>query len=109
MNIAELLAALEATTLATVIRNSLYWFPMIESVHVVGLTLVFGSIVIIDFRLLGIASTRRPFINVAADVMKITWGAFLVSVVTGLLMFITNPVVYYNNFYFRSKMLLLLL
>jgi hypothetical protein len=109
MNIAELLASLEASNLATTIRDSLYWFPMIESVHVIGLTLVFGTIAIIDFRLLGIASARRPFRIVAADVMKLTWGAFLVTAVTGLLMFTTNPVVYYNNFYFRTKMLLLVL
>jgi hypothetical protein len=109
MNIAELLASLEATNFATTIRNSLYIFPFIEAVHVIGITLVFGTIAIIDCRLLGIASARRPFMNVAADVMKWTWAAFLLSVVTGLMMFTTNPVVYYHNFYFRAKMLLLLL
>ena len=61
MNVAEFLASLEGTGLANRIRDSLYLFPMLESFHVIGLALVFGTIAIIDLRLLGIASTRRPF------------------------------------------------
>jgi len=71
--------------------------------------MVFGTIAIIDLRLLGVASTRRPFSRVASDVLKWTWGAFALTVATGLLMFITNATVYYHNFFFRSKMALLAL
>src|SRR6266446_4172115 len=109
MGITEFLASLEASSVATRIRDSLYLFPLIESSHVIGLTLVFGTIAIIDLRLLGIASTRRPFTRIAADVLKWTWAAFALTVTTGLLMFITNAGVYYHNFYFRSKMTLLAL
>ena len=81
----------------------------IRKLNVIGLTMVFGTIAIIDLRLLGIASTRRPFTRIASDVLKWTWVAFGLTVITGALMFITNAGVYYNNFYFRSKMTLLLL
>jgi hypothetical protein len=107
MDVAGLLAALEASGLATTIRNSLYLFPLIESVHVIGLTLVFGTIVIIDVRLLGFASTGRPFSAIASDVLKWTWLAFAVTATSGLLMFITNAGAYYHNVYFRTKMALL--
>ena len=109
MGIQELLASLEASSIATRIRESLYLFPLIESAHVLGLTMVFGTIAIIDLRLLGIASTRRPFSRVASDTMKWTWVAFALTVTTGLLMFMTNAGVYYHNFYFRSKMAMLAL
>lgn len=109
MDIAEFCASLEASSLATRIRESLLLFPMIESTHVIGLTMVFGTIAIIDLRLLGIASVRRPFTRIAADILKWTWAAFALTVVTGLLMFITNAGVYYQNFFFRSKMVLLVL
>ena len=109
MTIEEFLASLQASGLANRIRESLYLFPLIESTHVIGLTLVFGTITIIDLRLLGIASTRRPFTRIASDILKWTWAAFVLTVTTGLLMFITNAGVYYNNFYFRTKMTLLLL
>jgi hypothetical protein len=107
MDIASLLASLENTRLATGIRASLYLFPLIESVHVIGLTMVFGTIVIIDLRLLGLASTQRPFSIVALDVLKWTWLAFAVTVTTGVLMFITNAGAYVPNVYFRAKMALL--
>jgi hypothetical protein len=103
------LAALEASALATAIRNSLHLFPLIESAHVIGLAIVFGTILIIDLRLLGFASTRRPFSAIAADVLKWTWLAFGVTATTGVLMFITNAGVYYHNVYFRTKMALLVL
>src|SRR5206468_468712 len=45
--------------------------------------------------------------RMAADIMKWTWVAFAVTAATGLLMFITNAGVYYHNFFFRSKMVLL--
>jgi len=109
MTVAEILASLQSSGLANRIRDSLYLFPLIESTHVIGLSTVFGTIAIIDLRLLGIASTRRPFSRVASDVLKWTWAAFLLTVVTGLLMFITNAGVYYNNLFFRTKMALLLL
>jgi hypothetical protein len=109
MTVAEILASLQASGIANRIRDSLYLFPLIESTHVIGLTTVFGTIAIIDLRLLGVASTRRPFTRIASDVFKWTWAAFLLTVVTGLLMFITNAGVYYNNFFFRTKMALLLL
>jgi hypothetical protein len=109
MGVPELLAWLEASSVAARIRDSLYLFPLIESSHVIGLSMVFGTILIIDLRLLGIASTRRPFSRIASDVMKWTWAFFALTVATGLLMFITNADVYYHNFFFRSKMTLLAL
>jgi len=107
MGIPELLASLEASNLATRIRESLYLFPLIEATHVIGLTMVFGTIAIVDLRLLGIASTGRPFSRIASDIMKWTWAAFALTVMTGLLMFTTNAAVYYDNVYFRAKMMML--
>ncbi len=106
---AGLIASLESSGIATGIRNSLYLFPLIESVHVIGLTMVFGTIVIIDLRLLGVASTARPFTAVASDVFKWTWAGFAVAVVTGALMFVTNASTYYQSGYFLAKMALLAL
>src|SRR5712671_3178023 len=109
MDIAAILKWLEASGLATTIRESLFLFPLIESTHVIGLALVFGTIAIIDLRLLGVASTQRSFQKMASDILKWTWAAFALTVLTGSLMFITNAPVYYHNTFFRVKMLLLLL
>ena len=107
MDIAALLAWLESSAPAVAIRTTVVAFPLIESVHVIGLTLVFGTIMIIDLRLLGLAWTRRPFSVIADEVLRWTWVAFGIAAVTGALMFITNAAMYYQNWYFRAKMLLL--
>ena len=109
MDISAALNWLQQTGPATGIRDSLLLFPLIESVHVIGLALVFGTIAIIDLRLLGAASTRRSFRRMSAEIMNWTWAAFAVTVLTGVLMFITNATVYYNNLYFRAKIALLVL
>ena len=109
MGLDAMLAALEGSTLAEAIRNSLYVFPLIESCHVIGLGLVFGTIVIVDLRLLGAASASRPYTRVAAETLTYTWWAFGLTVATGALMFITNATVYAANTSFRVKMLLLVL
>jgi hypothetical protein len=109
MDIASFLKWLEASAAAARIRGSFFLFPLLESTHVIGLALVFGTIVIIDLRLLGIASTERPFERMASDILKWTWAAFALTAGTGALMFITNAHVYYHNFFFRTKMVLLVL
>jgi len=109
MDVSAILSSLESTALATRIRDSLYIFPLLEAIHVFGFAMVFGTIAIVDLRLLGLASSHRSFKRVAADILKWTWAAFALTALTGALMFITNAGVYYHNFFFRTKMLMLLL
>ena len=109
MQIDAFLKLIEATRFATTIRDSIWMFPIIESIHVIGFTLVFGTIAVIDLRLLGLASTQRSFQRMSSDILKWTWAAFALTVVTGLTMFITNARIYYHNPFFRTKMLLLVL
>jgi len=109
VDVAPVLHWLQHTSLAIQIRDSLFVFPLLEASHVIGLSLVFGTIAIVDLRLLGVASTHRSFSRLSADVMKWTWVAFALTFLTGALMFITNATVYYNNSFFRIKMVLLAL
>lgn len=109
MDITGLLKSIEETGLAARIRESLLLFPLLEAAHVIGLALVLGTILVVDLRLLGAASTGRPFLRVASDTLKWTWAAFALSAITGALMFTSNASVYYHNFYFRGKMVLLVL
>jgi hypothetical protein len=109
VDVSPILDWLQKTALATGIRDSLFLFPILESVHVIGLSLVFGTIAVVDLRLLGVASTKRSFSRMASEIMKWTWAAFALTALTGGLMFITNAAVYFHNWYFRGKMVLLVL
>jgi hypothetical protein len=108
VDISAWLKSLEGTGLASGIRDSLYLFPFLEAVHVMALSVVFGTIMIVDLRLLGFASTHRPFARMSSELLRITWGAFAVAALTGTLMFMTNARVYAGNTSFRVKMVLLL-
>jgi cytochrome c556 len=107
VDISAWLQSLEETRLAGGIRDSLYLFPILEAVHVMALSVVFGTITIVDLRLLGFASSGRPFARMSSELLRITWGAFAMAALTGTLMFMTNARVYYNNTPFRVKMALL--
>lgn len=109
MDFSAFLKSLEDSGLAISLRSSLYYFPFLESIHVMALAVVFGTIVVVDLRALGIASRERPFSRISTELLRLTWGAFAVSAATGALMFITNARVYAHNTSFRVKMVLLAL
>ena len=104
---AEFLEWLQATPLAVSISET--WFPLIESLHVITMAIVAGTIFIVDTRLIGLTSMKLPFSHVLERLLPWTWGAFACSVVTGSLMFMANATGYYANIPFRVKMALLAL
>ena len=57
---ADIISFLENSSIADNIRENELLFPVIESVHVLSICLVVGSILVVDLRLLGFASTRWP-------------------------------------------------
>lgn len=95
--------------LSELIRSNELAFPWLESVHVLAITLVLGSIAVVDLRLLGLASVKRPVTEVLRNILPVTWIAFTVALITGSGMFLSNAVDYSKNFPFRMKMLLMLL
>src|SRR6185295_6456068 len=107
--LAGLFQKLHDLPLSELIRGNELAFPWLESVHVLAITLVLGSIAVVDLRLLGLASVNRPVTELLRNILPVTWIAFAVALVTGSGLFLSNAVDYSKNFPFRMKMLLLLL
>ena len=107
MSLQDLATWLSETRLSVALTDSELAFPTIESLHVIALTLVVGSIAIVDLRLLGLASRGRDASELIRSVLPITWIAFALAAVTGLLLFTANPISYSANFYFIAKLCLL--
>ena len=101
----EFLNWLQNSRLAVAVSEE--WFPFVESLHVISMAIVAGTIFIVDTRLIGLTSTHLPFSYVSERLLAWTWGAFACSVATGSLMFIGNATGYYGNTPFRVKMALL--
>lgn len=109
MSIIDVLTSLEESGLGIAISESEWLFPTIETIHVLALALVIGSIAMLDLRLLGVSSRDRGVMELADDTLPWTWGAFVVAAITGSLMFISAATRYYENVPFRVKLVLLAL
>ncbi|SFZ86842.1 hypothetical protein SAMN02983003_4037 [Devosia enhydra] len=108
MDLSSFFSALENSALSQFVNTFGPTYPIVESVHVIAIALVFGTILIVDLRLLGVASTNRPFTRVAHDLLKLTWGGFVLAVITGILLFLPNATSIYININFQIKMILLI-
>jgi hypothetical protein len=100
---------LDQTAVGSTIRQSLWLFPAIETVHLLGMAALVGTITVLDLRLLGWAMPQRRVSEVTARLLPWAWLGFGVQVVTGVLLFSSEAVKIYGNPAFRLKMLLLLL
>jgi hypothetical protein len=101
------LGALEGSGLGRAMREWLWLYPGVEVVHIVGIGLLFGSIAVLDLRLLGFSrgiSARR----LAGHVLPWTAGSFLLIVPSGLLMFTAHASEFVQSDVFVVKMLLIL-
>jgi hypothetical protein len=108
MSLTELWSWLENTSLAMRIGES-WWFPLLESIHVVAITFVIGSLLMVDLRLIGIAARDYGVSRMSAELIPWTWAAFGLSIVTGIGLFITRADHYMGNPAFQIKLLLLAL
>ena len=109
MAVEQALTWLQDLNFPTEIRESVWLFPTIETVHVFALVLVVGSIMTVDLRLLGLANRERAFSELAGEMLPWTWTAFVIAASAGLLMFSSKALTYYGNIPFRIKMCCLLL
>ncbi len=103
----DLIAFFEDSALADNIRENDLLFPLIESIHVIAICLVVGSILFVDLRLLGLASVHRSVSRVTHGILALTWTAFAVALTSGGLLFISNATKYLANGYFDAKLLLI--
>ncbi len=100
------LAAIEHLPLALAMRQELWLYPIVEIVHIVGFVTLVGSIVMLDLRLLGL-SKALPVRLLARHVLPWSFGALLLIVPSGLLMFIAHASELISNPAFIVKISLL--
>jgi hypothetical protein len=100
---------IDETAFAEAVRESSWIFPAFESIHVVAIVLVLGSIAWLDLRLVGLTSRGRAVSEVSNEMLPWTWASFVVATVFGLLLFASKPVAYVGMAFFDVKMVLILL
>ena len=100
---------LERTSVGAGIRESLWLFPAIETVHLLGMAALVGTVGVFDLRLLGRMLRRERVSELGRRLLPWTSAGFAVQVVTGVLLFSSEAVKVYTNPAFRLKMLLIFL
>lgn len=101
---------IEQTSLATVVRDSLWQFAAIEVVHLLALAVMGGAVLLVDLRLLGWTLKRQPVAQVARDAEPWLLAGLVTIIVTGYpLMASLAYSKYFVNYAFQLKMLFLVL
>ena len=99
--------ALEASGLGQAMRQWLWLYPSVEIVHIVGIGLLFGSIALLDLRLLGLGRSI-PVKSLARHTLPWTAASFLLIVPSGLMMFVAHATDFISSPVFAIKMCLIL-
>lgn len=97
------MGVIESTTLGIAMRKSIWLYPAVETVHIIGLAILVGSIVVLDLRLLGFSRTL-PVRKLAAHTLPWTVGSFLLIVPSGLMMFSAHATDFISSPLFIIKM-----
>lgn len=100
---------MESTQWSVALHESIWGYPVVESIHVLTLCLFLGLAAMLDLRLLGVTLLKTPVSEVERRLLPWTAAGFVVMVVTGALLFYAIPVKSYLNIFFRVKVLLLVL
>jgi len=94
---------LENSGLGATIRESLVLFPIIESLHLLGLAVIGGAILLVDMRLVGLGLRGQPVGRLERDARPWLIGSLVVMIVTGGLLFASEAMKCYYSLPFWVK------
>ena len=97
----------ERSWLGQTVGDSLWAFPVLEGIHLLGLSLLGGSLLVVDLRMLGIGLTGQRTATLAAAARPWLLRALAIMVATGVPLFMSEAVKCYWNMSFRVKMVAL--
>ncbi len=103
MNLLPFFEWCEASWLGNLIRDSLWLFPVIEAVHLLGLCLLGGAILLVDLRLLGVGLRNYPLPQMAREASRWLLLSVVVMLMTGTALFLSESVKCYYSQAFWVK------
>ena len=101
-------AWLAATPVAAAMRDGVWLYPIVETVHIAGFAILVGAVAMFDLRVLGCAR-GLPVRALGAHLLPWAVASLLLIVPAGVLMFATQPADFIDNATFRLKLALIAL
>jgi uncharacterized membrane protein SirB2 len=99
----------ENTPLGEAIRDSRWLFPAIESIHLLGLAVIGGAVLVVNLRVLGFGTERQPAAQLWRDIRPWLMGSLTAMLVSGIMLFTSEATKLYYHEAFWVKMISLLL
>jgi hypothetical protein len=94
----------EQSSIGDAIRRSAWLFPVIEAIHLLGLGLIGGAVLVVDLRLLGLGLRRQSVAQLARDAQPWLIGSLILMITTGTLLFLSEAIKCYYHPAFWMKM-----
>jgi hypothetical protein len=97
----------DATWIGETVRGSRFYFPIIETFHLLALTLLFGAVLVLNLRLCGFIMKNQPTWQVAKDLAPWAWWSLVVILLSGIMLFLSEAMKCYASVPFQVKMVFL--
>ena len=97
----------DSSWIGVTVRSSRLYFPVIETLHLLALTLLFGAIVMLNLRLCGLVMKNLPIEQVSRDLSPWLMGSLVAILATGFVLFSSEAMKCYSSGPFQAKMLFL--
>jgi hypothetical protein len=103
----QFLEWLQFSWLGTFVAENLWAYPVLETLHVIGMTVLVGVLGLTNLRVLG----YKPELPLAGtrELLPLAWGGFTLNLITGLCLFASDAVYFFTSWTFRIKILLIIL
>lgn len=90
--------------LGLAISNSIWLFPFVETIHILAMAIMFGGLLVLNLRMLGIGMKRQQLPMLASTLMPfVNWG-LIIMLLSGYAMFASGALKYFSNDGFKFKM-----
>jgi hypothetical protein len=109
MSIDSALTAIQDSAVAHAISKSNHLIAAgLQIVHVLGFVVLLAALVLLSLRLLGLVFKQQPIEQVSRDAIRLIWWGLAIAEISGTLMFVSSPKLYFFKGVFQIKMLFLI-
>jgi hypothetical protein len=98
---------LQGTWVGVLVAESLWGYPLLETIHSLGMAMMIGSLGLINLRVLGY-KPELPLFRMQ-QLLPLAWLGFTLNAISGTLLFTSDAVYFFGKYTFRIKMILIVL
>jgi len=98
---------LQGTWVGLLVAESLWGYPLLETIHSLGMAMLIGSLGLINLRVLGV-KRDLPMLGMR-QLLPLAWLGFTLNAISGTLLFTSDAVYFFESYTFRIKMVLIVL